>query len=151
VSSAFHKSNIIIIGPAHPLRGGGITTFNERLARQFQHERHKTSIYSFSLQYPGFLFPGKSQFTDAPAPEDLDIQTRINSINLFNWLRVGKEIKNIKPDIVIVRYWLPMMGPCLGTIYASSKKTSTLKLSVLQIISFRMKSESVTKSSPAIL
>ena len=67
--------HVIIIGPAHPLRGGGITTFNERLARQFQDEGHRASIYSFSLQYPGFLFPGKSQFTDEPAPAGLDIHT----------------------------------------------------------------------------
>ena len=67
---------VIIIGPAHPLRGGGITTFNERLARQFQNEGHQTSIYSFALQYPGFLFPGKSQFTDGPAPADLEMDQR---------------------------------------------------------------------------
>jgi glycosyltransferase involved in cell wall biosynthesis len=113
---------VIIIGPAHPLRGGGITTFNERLARQFQNEGYQTGIYSFSLQYPGFLFPGKSQFTDAPAPTDLDIHTRINSVNPFNWVSVGKEIKKLKPDIVIVRYWIPLMGPCLGTILRIIKK-----------------------------
>lgn len=114
--------NVIIIGPAHPLRGGGITTFNERLARQFQNEGHQTSIWSFSLQYPGFLFPGKSQYTDKPAPADLDIHTRINSINPFNWLSVGRELKKIRPDIVIVRYWIPLMGPCLGTILRRIKK-----------------------------
>jgi glycosyltransferase involved in cell wall biosynthesis len=114
--------NVIIIGPAHPLRGGGITTFNERLARQFQNEGHHTSIYSFSLQYPGFLFPGKSQFTDEPAPKDLDIHTRINSVNPLNWLSVGREIKKQNPDIVIVRYWIPLMGPCLGTILRIIKK-----------------------------
>ncbi len=120
MSSAFYK--VIIIGPAHPLRGGGITTFNERLARQFQLEGHNTSIYSFSLQYPGFLFPGKSQFTNEPAPRDLEIHSRINSINPFNWLSVGKEIKSLKPDLVVVRYWIPLMGPCLGTILRIIKK-----------------------------
>ncbi len=34
----------------------------------------------------------------------------------MNWLKVGNEIKNRKPDLVIVRYWLPFMGACLGTI-----------------------------------
>jgi glycosyltransferase involved in cell wall biosynthesis len=120
--------NVIIIGPAHPLRGGGITTFNERMARQFQSEGHQTSIYSFSLQYPGFLFPGKSQFTDEPAPKDLDIHTRINSINPFNWLSVGKEIKKRKPDVVVVRYWIPLMGPCLGTILRIIKKNKYTKI-----------------------
>ncbi len=120
--------NVIIIGPAHPLRGGGITTFNERLARQFQNEGHQTSIYSFSLQYPGFLFPGKSQFTDEPAPKDLDIHTRINSVNPLNWLSVGREIKKLNPDIVIVRYWIPLMGPCLGTILRIIKKNKHTRI-----------------------
>jgi glycosyltransferase involved in cell wall biosynthesis len=120
--------NVIIIGPAHPLRGGGITTFNERLARQFQNEGHHTSIYSFSLQYPGFLFPGKSQFTDEPAPKDLDIHTRINSVNPLNWLSVGNEIKKLNPDIVIVRYWIPLMGPCLGTILRIIKKNKHTRI-----------------------
>ena len=80
------------------------------------------SIYSFSLQYPGFLFPGSSQFTTDAAPADLDIRSSINSINPFNWLRIGNEIKKLQPDLVVVRYWLPFMGPCLGTILRLIKK-----------------------------
>ena len=127
-SSVSAGKKIIIIGPAHPLRGGGITTFNERMARQFQNEGHPVCIYSFSLQYPGFLFPGKSQFTDEPAPNDLEIHTRINSINPFNWLRVGNEIKKLKPDIVVVRFWIPLMGPCLGTILRIIKKNKHTRI-----------------------
>lgn len=128
MSSAFPYHKVIIIGPAHPLRAGGITTFNERLARQFTKEGHQISIYSFALQYPGFLFPGKSQFTDEPAPIDIDIHTRINSINPFNWISVGTEIKRLKPDLVIVRYWIPLMGPCLGTILRFIKKNKHTKI-----------------------
>ncbi|HEY6161278.1 MAG TPA: glycosyl transferase family 1, partial [Bacteroidia bacterium] len=95
---------IIIIGPAHPLRGG-LAAFNERMARALQQEGHEVEIYSFSLQYPKILFPGKTQFTDAPAPAGLKIISRINSINPFNWESVGREIKNRNPDLVIVAYW----------------------------------------------
>ena len=114
--------NVAIIGPAHPLRGGGISTFNERLASVLQEQGHTVTIYSFSLQYPSFLFPGKSQFTDEPAPRGLTIKTVINSINPFNWLKVGKLIRNARPDLVIVRYWLPFMGPALGTILSGIRK-----------------------------
>ena len=114
--------NIAIIGPAHPLRGGGISTFNERLAEVLQQQGHEVVIYSFSLQYPGFLFPGKSQLTSEPAPNGLTIKTVINSVNPFNWINVGKQIKQAKPDLVIVRYWLPFMGPALGTILRLIKK-----------------------------
>lgn len=120
--------NITIIGSAHPLRGGGIATFNERMAEVLQEQGHKVVIYSFSLQYPSFLFPGKSQFTDEPAPNGLEIRSVINSVNPLNWLCVGNRIKNEKPDLIIVRYWLPFMGPCFGTILRRVRKNKHTKI-----------------------
>lgn len=120
--------NIAVIGPAHPLRGGGISTFNERLAEVLQEQGHQVTIYSFSLQYPSFLFPGKSQFTNEPAPKGLTIKSIINSINPLNWLSVGRQIKEAKHDLVIVRYWLPFMGPCLGTILRIVRKNKHTRI-----------------------
>ena len=122
------QQKVIIIGSAWPLRGGGIATFNERLARQFQAEGDEVTIYSFSLQYPSFLFPGKSQYGTEPAPKDLTIKSVINSINPFNWIRVGKKLQREKADLIIVRYWLPFMGPCLGTILRSVRKNRHTKI-----------------------
>jgi glycosyltransferase involved in cell wall biosynthesis len=119
---------VVIIGPAYPLRGGGMATFNERLARQFMSQGYDTTIYTFSLQYPSFIFPGKSQYSEEPAPKDLDIKVRINSILPTNWISVGNELKNLRPDIIVVRYWLPLMGPCLGTILRLVKKNKHTKI-----------------------
>lgn len=112
---------IIIIGPAHPLRGG-LATFDQRLAKEFKDNGDDCSIYSFSLQYPSFLFPGKTQYTDEPAPENLNIFSVINSVNPLNWIKVGNRIKKERPDIIVVRYWLPFMGPALGTILRRVRK-----------------------------
>jgi len=122
------KQKVIIIGSAWPLRGGGIATFNERLARQFQLEGDDVTIYSFSLQYPSFLFPGKSQYGTEPEPTDLKIKSVINSINPFNWIRIGKKLQQEKADLIIVRYWLPFMGPCLGTILRRVRKNRHTKI-----------------------
>ena len=120
-------AKIVIIGPAHPLRGG-LATFNQRLAKQFNDEGHTCSVFSFSLQYPSFLFPGKTQFTDEPAPEKLTIHTAINSINPLNWIRTGNRLRKEKPDIIIVRFWLPFMGPALGTILRRVRKNKHTKI-----------------------
>jgi glycosyltransferase involved in cell wall biosynthesis len=128
VSSAFHKKKIIIIGPAYPLRGGGMSTFNERLARAFQQAGHTVSIYTFSLQYPSFLFPGTSQYSTEAAPLGLDIKVVINSVNPLNWVKVGNLIRAERPDIIVVRYWLPFMGPCFGTILRLAKKNHHSKV-----------------------
>jgi glycosyltransferase involved in cell wall biosynthesis len=122
------RKKIVILGSAHPLRGGGIATFNERLAKAFMQEGHEVQIISFSLQYPNFLFPGTSQYTTEPAPADLIIHSLINSINPFNWFKVGNQIKKMQPDLVVVRYWLPFMGPCLGTILRRIKKNKTTQV-----------------------
>lgn len=119
---------VIIIGPAHPLRGGGITTFNQRLCRQFMEEGYDCSIFSFSLQYPSFLFPGSTQYSSEPAPEGIKIYPVINSIHPFNWVHNGYQLKNLRPDIIVVRFWLPLMGPALGTILRIVKKNKHTRI-----------------------
>jgi glycosyltransferase involved in cell wall biosynthesis len=113
--------DIVIIGPAYPLRGG-LSAFDERLATELQLEGHSVTIYNFSLQYPGFLFPGKTQYSNEPAPQHLHILQKINSVNPLNWIRVGNELKKRKPDLIIVRFWLPFMAPAFGTILRRVKK-----------------------------
>jgi glycosyltransferase involved in cell wall biosynthesis len=119
---------IIIIGSAYPFRAGGITSYNERLSRAFTERGDDVTIYTFSLQYPGFLFPGTTQYSTEPPPTDLNIRVRINSINPFNWCSVGNELKKINPDLIIVRYWIPFMGPCFGTILRKVKKNKHTKI-----------------------
>ncbi|MBC7848736.1 MAG: glycosyltransferase [Chitinophagaceae bacterium] len=118
---------VIIIGPAHPLRGG-LASFDQRLCKQFLAEGYDCSIFSFSLQYPSFLFPGTTQYTSEPAPENMRIFSVINSIHPLNWLHNGNQIKNLRPDIVVVRFWLPFMGPALGTILRQVKKNKHTKI-----------------------
>jgi D-inositol-3-phosphate glycosyltransferase len=121
------KKNILIIGPAHPLRGG-LATFNERLARAFQSEGHIVNIVTFSLQYPDFLFPGKTQYSTEPAPTDLNISVAINAFNPFNWLKIGRILARQQADLVICRFWLPIMSPCLGTILRFIKRNKQSKI-----------------------
>lgn len=118
---------IIILGPAHPLRGG-IAMFNNRLANAFNDAGFDVSVYSFSLQYPSFLFPGKTQFSEGPSPTSVPIHTVVNSINPLNWIKVGKRIRREQPDIIVVRFWLPFMGPALGTILRLAKRNKKTKV-----------------------
>ena len=118
---------IVIVGTAYPYRGG-LATFNERLARQFSEEGHDVRIETFTLQYPNFLFPGKTQYSESPAPDDLQITRSVNSCNPFNWLRVGRKIARMHPDIVVMKFWIPYMAPCLGTIARIIKRHSRAKV-----------------------
>lgn len=122
--------NIVIIGPAYPYRGG-IALFNERLAKAFQENNHKVEIVTFKLQYPSIFFPGKTQFSDDLPPLNLKITQQINSINPFNWIKVGLRLKKQQPNLVIFSYWMPFMAPCFGTIASilkNNKKSKTIGL-----------------------
>jgi glycosyltransferase involved in cell wall biosynthesis len=117
------KKRILLIGPAHPLRGG-LATFNERLIREYREMGHDAEIWTFSLQYPSLLFPGKTQYSSEPAPTGIPIRIIVNSINPLNWLKVGRMIRNIKPDLLIVKFWIPFMAPCFGTICRIARKNN---------------------------
>lgn len=112
---------IVILGPAHPLRGG-IADFNEALCRSFLEDGQDCRIVSFSYQYPDFLFPGTSQYTSSAPPADLDIQARLHSLNPISWVSTAISIIHSQPDFVIVRYWLPFMAPALGSVCRMLKR-----------------------------
>ena len=120
---------IIIVGTTYPFRGG-LAAFNERLAREYIQQGHEVEIFTFSLQYPSFLFPGKTQFSSEEAPTDLKIHRTINSVNPLSWLLTGMKIKKLNPDKVIFCYWMAFIAPCFGTIarIVRSPKTQIVAL-----------------------
>lgn len=109
------SGKIILLGTAHPFRGG-LANYNERLIREYRNLGCDAEIYTFILQYPSLLFPGKTQKSTEPAPADIPIRVKVNSINPFNWIRVGKELQKLRPDLILVKFWIPFMAPCFGTI-----------------------------------
>jgi glycosyltransferase involved in cell wall biosynthesis len=120
-------NKILIIGPAWPLRGS-LAAFDEKLAIEFSNLGMEVAIETFSLQYPSILFPGKTQYSDNPTPIFPNIHMGINSINPFNWIAIGNRIKKSVPDLIIVRYWIPFLAPCLGTILRIAKKNKKTKV-----------------------
>lgn len=123
-------AKIFIIGPAYPLRGG-LATFDELFCRAFKEQGHDCEIISYSLQYPGFLFPGSTQFdTSGNAPKGLKIHTLINSVNPLSWIKTARFIKRQKPDFIVFRFWIPFMGPALGSIARMVRKSGVKVLAI---------------------
>ena len=118
-----------LLGPAHPYRGG-LASIMEIMGRTFQSRGADVKIKTFTLQYPKILFPGKSQLTDRPAPDDLRIERCINTVNPLNWIKIGRKIKRERPDILILKYWTPFMAPCFGFISRIARKNSHTKVIV---------------------
>jgi glycosyltransferase involved in cell wall biosynthesis len=106
--------NILILGTAYPLRGG-IAHYNALLARHLG-KKHRVDVITFKRQYPAFLFPGKTQQETGEPGIAIPSEPLIDSINPFNWIRVGLKLRTRNPDLVVFKYWLPFFGPCFGTI-----------------------------------
>ena len=118
---------IAILGPAHPYRGG-LASIMEIMARTFQRRGNEVDIKTFTLQYPSLLFPGKSQTVSTPPPADLHICRCINTVNPFNWVRIGRRICRERPDFVLMKYWTPFMAPCFGTIARFARRNGHTKV-----------------------
>ena len=117
---------IIIVGPVYPYRGG-LAAFNERLAKEFATQGHEVEMFTFCLQYPSFLFPGKTQYSDGQSPRELSIKREINSVNPLNWISVARKIRKKKPDRVVFTYWMSFVAPCFGTIARIVKKEKAIQ------------------------
>lgn len=118
---------IAIIGTAFPYRGG-LANFNERLAYEMQKDGHQVSIYTFSLQYPDFIFPGKSQYSEDEPPQNLHIERVLSSVNPFSWISAGNKIKKQNYDLVVIGYWLPFMSLCLSAVANRIKSNKKSKI-----------------------
>ena len=106
---------IVILGPAHPYRGG-LASIMETMARTYARRGDDVRIVTFTRQYPEFLFPGKSQTVDTPPPADLRIERAVDTVNPFNWIAVGRRLRRERPDMILMKYWTPFKAPCFGTI-----------------------------------
>lgn len=109
------KKKIILIGPAHPYRGGNalfVTHTFESLKNHFE-----VKIYNYKLLYPSILFPGTTQF-DKSKEQVFKVPNEriINSINPFNWIKSAVLIKKENADLVVFDWWHPFFGFCHGLI-----------------------------------
>ena len=109
------RMKIAIVGPAHPYRGG-LASIMESMAREFQSRGHEVDIFTFTLQYPALLFPGKSQTVTTPPPADLKICRALSTINPLSWWRLGRRLRREKYDMILMKYWTPFMAPCFGSV-----------------------------------
>mgnify|MGYP001616834217 CR=1 FL=1 len=121
---------ILLFGPAYPLRGG-MAHFIALLYSYLKRNNHDVEIISFKRQYPKILFPGKTQEESGDAGIPVPSEALVDSINPFNWIRVGWQLRKRNADLVISTYWLPFFGPSSGTLHALlrwKKKTKAVTI-----------------------
>jgi glycosyltransferase involved in cell wall biosynthesis len=102
---------IALIGPTHPARGG-ISHYNTLLARQLSKD-HEVFLFAFRRQYPGFLFPGKSQI-DTQSALRLDFPEALQTLDTllpWTWIRTAAKIRSLHAELVVLHWWTVYWAP----------------------------------------
>ncbi len=112
---------IAILSCFYPYRGG-ISQFNACLYGELSKE-HVVKAFNFKRQYPEFLFPGKTQLVTADDEAvPVESESLLDTANPFSYISTYREIRDWKPDLLIVRYWMSYFAPSLGYITRRMKK-----------------------------
>ena len=118
---------IAFLGPAYPWRGG-IVQFIAILAEKLKTDGHQIKIFSFKKQYPQILFPGKDQFDHSRKTVDYEIEPVLIPYNPLTWIPSFWKIKKWKPQILILKYWIPFFAPAFGFVIFLLKLFSETKV-----------------------
>lgn len=111
---------IAILSCFYPYRGG-ISQFNACLYGELG-KRHDVKAFNFSRQYPEFLFPGKTQYvTEDDEAVKIDSERLLDTANPFSYVSTLKKIREWKPDLLLVRYWMSWFAPSLGYVTRGMK------------------------------
>lgn len=118
---------IAFLSTFYPLRGG-IAQYNASLFREFE-KNHEIKAFTFSRQYPNFLFPGKTQYvTEDDVADPIDSTAILDTANPLTYWTAARKIKSFAPDLLLTKYWLPYFGPSLGTV---AKQLPCKKIAIL--------------------
>jgi glycosyltransferase involved in cell wall biosynthesis len=121
---------IAFLSTFYPFRGG-IAQFNANLCMELRKE-HEVIPFTFKRQYPGLLFPGKTQYvTSDDSAIPIDSIPVLDTANPFNYFTTARQIVEMQPDVVIMRYWMTYFAPSLGSVAGYLKKRGIKVVSIL--------------------
>ena len=118
---------ICIIGPTYPYRGG-IAHYTTLLVKHLEAAGHQVKLYSYTRQYPKFLFPGKTDKDPSQTTLRVPCEYIVDPIQPFSWWRVYRRMRRDVPDLVILQWWVPYWTPSLAAISWLIKRRTKMKL-----------------------
>jgi glycosyltransferase involved in cell wall biosynthesis len=118
---------ICVVGPTYPFRGG-IAHYTTLLVRHLRAAGHWTRLYSFTRQYPRWLFPGKTDKDTSTAPLKVDCEYVLDPVNPITWWRLYRKVRADAPDILVLQWWVPYWTPCLTAISRWIKRKTNIRI-----------------------
>jgi len=124
---AWFDVKVCVVGPTYPYRGG-ISHYTTLLVRHLRAMGHSTHLYSFTRQYPRWLFPGKTDEDPSAAPLRTDCEYVLDPLNPATWRRLYRRIRANAPDVLVLQWWVPYWTPCLAMISRWIKRNTDIRI-----------------------
>ena len=105
---------IAILSCFPPYRGG-ISQFNTSLYQELA-GRCTVGAFNFKRQYPEFLFPGKTQYIEDGSRPPFETSRVLDTANPLSYISTARTIRAWKPDLLLMRYWMPYFAPSQGYV-----------------------------------
>lgn len=118
---------VCVVGPTYPYRGG-IAHYTTLLVKHLREAGHWTRFYSYTRQYPRWLFPGKTDKDPSTTPLRIECEYVLDPTNPLTWWRLCRKIRTDDPDMVILQWWVPYWTPSLTYISRWLKKHTRAKV-----------------------
>ncbi|NTU80244.1 MAG: glycosyltransferase [Chloroflexales bacterium] len=118
---------ICVVGPTYPFRGG-IAHYTTLLVRHLREAGHTAPLFSFTRQYPRWLFPGRTDRDPSDTPLRVDCEYILDPSNPLTWLRLYRRVRAEHPDVLLLQWWVPYWTPCLTTIAHLVKRNTKIKI-----------------------
>ena len=120
---------ICVVGPTYPYRGG-ISYYTTLMVKYLREAGHVTRFYSFTRQYPRWLFPGKTDKdpSSASAAIKVDCEYVLDPINPLTWWRLCRKIRIDAPDVLVLQWWVPYWTPSLTYISRWIKRHTKIRI-----------------------
>ena len=104
---------IALVGPLAPWRGGlsqYLGLLGEALAKSAE-----VRAVTFTRQYPGLLFPGRTQLDPGAERPGFPVEAVLDSIHPLSWRRVAKHLEAFAPGAVVLKWWMPFFAPSFAS------------------------------------
>lgn len=119
---------IALVGPLHPWRGG-LAQYLGLLGEALTASGEVRAV-TFTRQYPGFLFPGKTQFDPKAERPRFPTEALLDSIGPLSWRRTAAHLERFAPGVVVLKWWMPFFGPAFASSVGPLRRRGTRVLLV---------------------
>ena len=114
---------IAVVGPLAPWRGG-LAQYLQLLGEELS-QRAEVRGWTFTRQYPEFLFPGTSQLDPEAPRARFPVASTLDSIAPWSWRRTAAALETFAPGLAILKWWMPFFGPSFASSVGPLRRRGT--------------------------